>query len=165
MFPSFIKYQWTIGFYPCCGLFKLEKVGKFVIIAVQDIIQPLQTDKLLESETSFCDICHKNCTSPADFCFLHQENMFHLCVPFICFVPICPFLLILLILVLRYAHHGIFMVVWKTAIFFNLGFRNCFWSCYFCNFYDVVPLFYIVIKLTIFSKAFSSTYLVIVQGK
>ena len=41
-----------------------------------------------ESETSFCDTSHKNCTSPADF-ILHQECV-HLCLPlFVC--PICHF--------------------------------------------------------------------------
>ena len=52
-----------------------------------DIIQPYR-QQLLESETSFCDICHKNCTSPADF-VLHQEHV-HLCLPlFVC--PVCHF--------------------------------------------------------------------------
>ena len=52
-----------------------------------DIIQPYR-QQLLESETSFCDTCHKNCTSPADF-VLHQERV-HLCLPlFVC--PICHF--------------------------------------------------------------------------
>ena len=57
------------------------KSGKFVII--QHYRQ-----QLLQSETSFRDICHKNCTSPADF-VLHQECV-HLCLPlFVC--PICHF--------------------------------------------------------------------------
>ena len=61
------------------------KSGKFIIIAVQTSYSPTD-DSLLKSETSFCDICHKNCTSPADF-VLHQECV-HLCLPlFVC--PIC----------------------------------------------------------------------------
>ena len=52
-----------------------------------DIIQPYR-QQLLESETAFCDICHKNCTSQANF-VLHQECV-HLCLPlFVC--PICHF--------------------------------------------------------------------------
>ena len=72
--------------YPCCGLFKLEK-WEVHYHNCADIIQPYRR-QLLESETSFCDICHKNCTSPADF-VLHQERV-HLCLPlFIC--PVCHF--------------------------------------------------------------------------
>ena len=72
--------------YPCCGLFKLEK-WEVHYHSCADIIQPYR-QQLLESETSFCDICHKNCTSPADF-VLHQERV-HLCLPlFVC--PICHF--------------------------------------------------------------------------
>ena len=72
--------------FPCCGLFKLEK-WEVHYHSCADIIQPYR-QQLLESETSFCDICHKNCTSPADF-VLHQECV-HLCLPlFVC--PICHF--------------------------------------------------------------------------
>ena len=72
--------------YSCCGLFKLEK-WEVCYHSCADIIQPYRR-QLLESETSFCDICHKNCTSPADF-VLHQEHV-HLCLPlFVC--PICHF--------------------------------------------------------------------------
>ena len=72
--------------YPCCGLFKLEK-WEVRYHSCADIIQPYRR-QLLESETSFCDICHKNCTSPADF-VSHQERV-HLCLPlFVC--PICHF--------------------------------------------------------------------------
>ena len=72
--------------YPCCGLFKLEK-WEVCYHSCVDIIQPYRW-QLLESETSFCDICHKNCISPADF-VLHQEHV-HLCLPlFVC--PICHF--------------------------------------------------------------------------
>ena len=72
--------------YPCCGLFKLEK-WEVRYHSCADVIQPYR-QQLLESETSFCDICHKNCTSPADF-VLHQERV-HLCLPlFVC--PICHF--------------------------------------------------------------------------
>ena len=74
--------------HPCCGLFKLEKWevgGRYQNCA--DTIQPYR-QQLLKSETSFCDTCHKNCTSPADF-VLHQECV-HLCLPlFVC--PICHF--------------------------------------------------------------------------
>ena len=70
----------------CWGLFKLEK-WEVHYHSCTDIIQPYRW-QLLESETSFCDICHKNCTSPADF-VLHQERV-HLCLPlFVC--PICHF--------------------------------------------------------------------------
>ena len=68
--------------YPCCRLFKLEK-WEVHYYNCADVIQPYR-QQLLESETSFCDICHKNCTSPADF-VLHQECV-HL---FVC--PICHF--------------------------------------------------------------------------
>ena len=72
--------------YPCCGLFKLEK-WEVPYHSCADVIQPYRR-QLLESETSFCDICHKSCISPADF-VLHQERV-HLCLPlFIC--PICHF--------------------------------------------------------------------------
>ena len=63
------------------------KNGRSLITAVADVIQPYR-QQLLESETSFCDICHKSCISPVDF-VLHQERV-HLCLPlFIC--PICHF--------------------------------------------------------------------------
>ena len=72
--------------YPCCGLFKLEK-WEVHYHSCADIIQPYRR-QLLESETSFCNICHKNCTSPADF-VVHQEHV-HLCLPlFVC--PVCHF--------------------------------------------------------------------------
>ena len=72
--------------FPCCGLFQLEK-WEVHYHSCADIIQPYR-QQLLESETSFCDICHKNCISPADF-VLHQECV-HLCLPlFVC--PICHF--------------------------------------------------------------------------
>ena len=72
--------------YPCCGLFKLEK-WEVPYHSCADVIQPYR-QQLLESETSFCDICHKSCISPADF-VLHQERV-HLCLPlFVC--PICHF--------------------------------------------------------------------------
>ena len=80
---SSINDNWV---YPCCGLFKLEK-WEVHYHSCADIIQPYRW-QLLEFETSFCDICHKNCTSPADF-VLHQERV-HLCLPlFVC--PICHF--------------------------------------------------------------------------
>ena len=63
------------------------KSGKSIITAVQTSYSPYRR-QLLESETSFCDVCHKNCTSPADF-VLHQECV-HLCLPlFVC--PVCHF--------------------------------------------------------------------------
>ena len=72
--------------FPCCGLFKLEK-WEVHYHSCADIIQPYRW-QLIKSETSFCDICHKNCTSPVDF-VLHQECV-HLCLPlFVC--PICHF--------------------------------------------------------------------------
>ena len=62
------------------------KSGMSVITNVQMTYGP--TDKLLKFETAFCDICHKNCLSPADF-VLHQECV-HLCLPlFAC--PVCYF--------------------------------------------------------------------------
>ena len=80
---SSINDDWV---YPCCGLFKLEK-WEVCHHSCADIIQPYRW-QLLESETAFCDICHKNCISPADF-VLHQECV-HLCLPlFAC--PICHF--------------------------------------------------------------------------
>ena len=72
--------------FPCCGLFKLEKWEVHYHSCV-DIIQPYR-QQLLESETSFCDICHKNCISPAGF-VLHQEHV-HLCLPLLV-CPICHF--------------------------------------------------------------------------
>ena len=72
--------------YLCCGLFKLEK-WEVHYHSCTDVIQPYRW-QLLKSETAFCDICHKNCVSPADF-VLHQECV-HLCLPlFVC--PICHF--------------------------------------------------------------------------
>ena len=72
--------------YPCCGLLKLEK-WETRYHNCTDIIQPYR-QHLLKSETSFCDICHKNCMSPSDY-VLHQEHI-HLCLPlFVC--PICHF--------------------------------------------------------------------------
>ena len=72
--------------YPCCRLLKLEKWDVHYHRCA-DIIQPYR-QQLLESETAFCDICHKNCVFPADF-VLHQEHV-HLCLPlFAC--PICHF--------------------------------------------------------------------------
>ena len=72
--------------YSYCGLFKLEK-WEIHHHSCADVIQPYR-EQLLESETAFCDICHKNCISPADF-VSHQERV-HLCLPlFVC--PICHF--------------------------------------------------------------------------
>ena len=72
--------------YLCCGLIVLEKC--FIHHhSCADEIQPYR-QQLLESETAFCDICHKNCISPTDF-VLHQEHV-HLCLPlFAC--PVCHF--------------------------------------------------------------------------
>ena len=71
--------------YPCCGLFELE--GENVHHSCMDVIRPFR-QQLLESETAFCDICHKNCISMADF-ISHHECV-HLCLPpFIC--PVCHF--------------------------------------------------------------------------
>ena len=47
-----------------------------------DFIQPFR-QQLPESETAFCGICHKNCTSVVDF-ILHHEQVY-LCLPlFVC---------------------------------------------------------------------------------
>ena len=72
--------------YPCCGLLELEKWNVHHH-SCTDVIWPYR-QQLLESETAFCDICHKNCLSPADF-VLHQKCV-HLCLPpFAC--PVCHF--------------------------------------------------------------------------
>ena len=72
--------------YPCCGLFELERWNVHHH-SCADIIQPFR-QQLLESETAFCDICHKNCISIVDF-VLHHECV-HLCLPlFVC--PVCHF--------------------------------------------------------------------------
>ena len=72
--------------YLCCGLLELEK-WNVCHHSCADVIQPFR-QQLLEFETAFCDVCHKNCTSPADF-VLHQECV-HLCLPlFAC--PVCHF--------------------------------------------------------------------------
>ena len=63
------------------------KNGMSIITVCADVIWPYR-QQLLKSETAFCDICHKNCISPADF-VLHQECV-HLCLPlFAC--PVCHF--------------------------------------------------------------------------
>ena len=63
------------------------KSGMSVITECADEIRPYR-QQLLESETAFCDICHKNCISQADF-VLHQECV-HLCLLlFAC--PVCHF--------------------------------------------------------------------------
>ena len=72
--------------YPCCGLLELEKWCVHHHNCT-DVIQPFR-QQLLESETAFCNVCCKNCISPADF-VLHQECV-HLCLPlFAC--PVCHF--------------------------------------------------------------------------
>ena len=72
--------------YPCCGLLELEKWNVHHHRCA-DIIWPYR-QQLLESETAFCDICHKNCVSSVDF-VLHQECV-HLCLLlFAC--PVCHF--------------------------------------------------------------------------
>ena len=69
--------------YPCCRLFKLKRWNVCHHGCV-DFIWPFR-QQLLESETAFCGICHKNCTSVVDF-VLHQEWV-HLCLPlFVCLV-------------------------------------------------------------------------------
>ena len=70
--------------YSCCGLLELEKWSVHHH-SCTDVIQPFRW-QLLKSEKVFCNICHKNCVSPADF-VLHQECV-HLCLPlFAC--PVC----------------------------------------------------------------------------
>ena len=72
--------------YSCCGLLELEKWYVHHHWCA-DVIWPYR-QQLLKSETAFCNICHKNCVSPADF-VLHQEHV-HLCLPlFAC--PVCHF--------------------------------------------------------------------------
>ena len=72
--------------YPCCGLLELEKWNVHHH-SCADVIRPYR-QQLLKSETAFCDICHKNCVSSADF-VLHQEHV-HLCLLlFAC--PVCHF--------------------------------------------------------------------------
>ena len=72
--------------YPCCGLIELEKCYAHHH-SCSEVIQPFR-QQLLKSETAFCDVCHKNCVSPADF-VLHQEHV-HFCLPlFAC--PVCHF--------------------------------------------------------------------------
>ena len=63
--------------YPCCGLLELEK-WNVCHHSCADVIRHFR-QQLLKSETAFCNVCHKNCTSPADF-VLHQEHV-HLCLP------------------------------------------------------------------------------------
>ena len=72
--------------YLCCGLFELEKWNVHHHRCADDIMPYRQ--QLLESETAFCDICHKNCPSPADF-VLHQECV-HLCL-LLSACPVCHF--------------------------------------------------------------------------
>ena len=95
------------------------KSGKFIIIAVQTSYS-LTDDSVLESETSFCDICHKNCTSQQ--ILLYIKSVFILCLPlFVC--PICHFTYITPFL-LTYAHYWISW--WsRNSNLFHLGFRNC----------------------------------------
>ena len=63
------------------------KNGRSLITAVQ-MSYSLTDNNYLSPRRLFCDICHKNCISPADF-VLHQERV-HLCLPlFVC--PICHF--------------------------------------------------------------------------
>ena len=72
--------------HPCCGLLELENWNVHHHKCADDL-RPYR-QQLLKSETAFCDICHKNCTSSADF-VLHQECV-HLCLPlFVC--PVCHF--------------------------------------------------------------------------
>ena len=56
--------------YPCCRLFELERWNVHHH-GCADFIQPFR-QQLLESETTFCGICHRNCTSVVDF-ILHLE--------------------------------------------------------------------------------------------
>ena len=128
---SSINDDWV---YPCCGLFKLEKWEVCYHNCV-DNMQPYRW-QLLKSETSFCDIFHKNCTSPANF-VLHQEHV-HLCLPLF----VCPHLSFHLYysFLFTYAHYWISW--WSGGSnFLNLKFRNCF-VMLFHNFYDVIPFLY-----------------------
>ena len=148
---SNINDNWV---YPCCGLFKLEKWEAYYH-SYADIIQ-LYIRQLLESETSFCDICHKNCTSPADF-VLHQERV-HLCLPlFVC--PVCHFNYITrscLHMHITESHGGP-----ETAISLIYDLEIVF-VMLLCNFHDVIPFLYCC-QLTILA-GISSIRLIIVQG-
>ena len=84
--PSCNKHVSDDWVYLCCGLFELERWNVHHH-SCADVIQPFR-QQLLESETAFCDICHKNCFSIVDF-VLHHEHV-HLCLPhFVC--PVCHF--------------------------------------------------------------------------
>ena len=64
------------------------KNGRSIITVVQMSYSPTDDSYLSLRQPFFCDICHKNCISPADF-VLHQEHV-HLCLPlFVC--PIWSF--------------------------------------------------------------------------
>ena len=72
--------------YPCCGLFELE-TWNVRHQGCLDFVWPFR-QQLLESETAYCGICHKNCTSMVDF-ILHQEWV-HLCLLLFVFL-VCHF--------------------------------------------------------------------------
>ena len=55
--------------YPCCGLFELEGGNVHHHQLCADMSYEPFRQQLLESETAFCNICHKNCISLSWFCF------------------------------------------------------------------------------------------------
>ena len=72
--------------YLCCGLFELD-TWNIHHCGCAEFVQPFR-QQLLKSETAYCGIYHKNCTSVIDF-VLHHEWV-HLYLPlFVC--PVCHF--------------------------------------------------------------------------
>ena len=106
--------------YPCCGLFELER-WNVCHHGCADFIQPFR-QQLLESETAYCGICHKNCTSVVDF-ILHQQWV-HLCLPlFIC--PVCHFTYVtqsFLQMHITESHGGLSSA--QQSLSFNYNFKN-----------------------------------------
>ena len=111
--------------YLCCGLFKLEK-WEVHHHSCTDIIQPYR-QQLLESETAFCDICHKNCISPADFVLRPRTCSFMFAFVCLSYFVISPILLILV--------YGctLLTISWgsRNSNFFNLEFQKMY--CLFHN--------------------------------
>ena len=92
-----------------------------VITIVWMSLRPFR-QQLLESEIAFCDICHKNCISMADFVSHHE--CVHLCLPlFIC--PVCHFSYITrscLRMHITKFHGGLSST--QQSLSFNYNFRN-----------------------------------------
>ena len=129
------------------------KSGRSRYHSCADTIQPYR-QQLLESETSFCDICHKNCTSPADF-VLHQERV-HLCLPLFIF----PYLSLHLYypFLLTYAYYWIswwssnsnlfILVFWNCRLLLSHSFMMWFFITY------MFVYIYIVIDLCLLERIF-----------